>query len=331
MSQLNVALVGCGFMGRMHATVYGQLSDVKVTQCLSNHGKSSVDLAAKLGAQAVATYDEILRDTSIDVVDICLPTDLHADFAIKALKSGKHVLCEKPMAIDLDSADKMIAASRDSGKTLMVAQCIRFWPEYVRLREMIQDKRYGTLKSLQMTRFGAFPAWSADGWIGLAPRSGGAALDMHIHDTDYVVSVFGKPQDVSSRGTIDSRGPSHIFTLLTYPTHVVQTEGGWDLPSCTPFRMSFRAVFEQALVMFDGGPLTVYRDGEQPEPITDLPKMSAGDQGGNISDLGGYYFEMEYFYSCLKSGKPVTQSTPESSREALEITLTEIARMGAQL
>lgn len=329
-STIRIALVGTGFMGRMHAQVYRQIGGCAVTHVLSLKGQTAEELAGKLGAEVAPDFDSILANPDIDVVDICLPTDLHAPFSIRALQAGKHVLCEKPMAIDLDSADQMLAARDASGKTLMIAQCIRFWPEYVRLREIVQDGRLGNLRSLQLTRFGAFPTWSSEGWIGMEPRSGGAALDMHIHDTDFVVDLLGEPDEVISRGSVDERGVSRVFTLMRCGRTTVQLEGGWDLPSSAPFRMSFRAVFDQGLVMFDGGPLTIYRDGQAPEPVTDLPRMSAGDVGGNLSDLGGYFFEIDYFLRCIREGKPVDASSPESSRQALAVALNEIGQVHHQ-
>ncbi len=311
-------------MGRMHAQVYKLLPDVKLVSTFSKYGASAVLVAAVHSARVADSYDDILQDPDVDVVDICLPTDLHAEFTVKALTAGKHVLCEKPMAIDAASADQMLSAATKSGKTLMIAQCIRFWPEYKRLREIVHAGSLGQLRSLQMTRFGAFPTWSSDGWIGLEPRAGGAALDMHIHDTDFVVDLLGRPDEIVSRGCQDERGLSRIFTLMTFGKTIVQLEGGWDLPADAPFRMSLRAVFDRGLVMFDQGPMTIYEDGAEPVIVNDLPVMSAGEQGGNISDLGGYFFELEYFYRCLREGQAVDLATPESSRLSLEIALSEI-------
>ena len=127
-----------------------------------------------------------------------------------------------------------------------------------------------------------------------------------------------------SNGTVDSRGPSHVFTTMQFGPTIVQAEGGWNLPSNAPFKMSFRAVFERGLINFDAGPLTVYEEGKD-AVIPEMAKMAADGVGGNISDLGGYYFELEYFYDCLSKGVPPDRATPESSRESLRVALEEIA------
>ena len=328
MKPVKVALVGCGFMGRMHAQVYGILSNVNLKICFSKHGESAKSVAHSSGAVAADTFEAILADDEITVVDICLPTDLHAEFAIRAMEAGKHVICEKPMAIDLASANRMLAASKSTGKQLMIAQCIRFWPEYNRLKQICVGGSLGVLTSLQLTRFGAFPAWSSEGWIGLEARSGGCALDMHIHDVDFACDLLGKPGEMQAMGVRDERGVSHIFSIARFGDTLVQMEGGWDLPASAPFRMSFRAVFENGLVLFDQGPLTIYSSSEPPLVVSDLPSMPTAETGGNISDLGGYFYELEYFYECLEQGIPLTRATPESSRDSLAVALMSIHKVG---
>ncbi|MGV3614700.1 MAG: Gfo/Idh/MocA family protein [Fimbriimonas sp.] len=322
MSDFRVALVGAGFMGRMHSEVYGALDAVDlVVVCDKDLAK-----AESLGApRATADYADVLADPSIDVVDICLPTDLHADFAVRALEAGKHVVCEKPMALRTEDADRMIAAATASGKRLMIAHCIRFWPEYTILEKLVLDGTLGKLLSLNLTRYGAFPTWSSDNWLADESRAGGGALDMHIHDTDYALYLLGKPDRAVSHGSADARGVSHMFTTMTFGETVVQLEGGWNLPSNAPFKMAFRAVFERGAAIWDAGPLTIYEEGKDPV-VPEVPKMEATG-GGNISDLGGYYFELKYFYDRLKSGEPLDRITPESSRLSLAATLEEIRQV----
>ncbi len=320
MSNPRVALVGAGFMGRMHGEVYGALQGVDLVHVVDKDPAA----AASVATAHRATTSTSLPDLSdIDVVDICLPTDLHADFTVQALEAGKHVICEKPMAISLAQADRMIAAAEASGTRLMIAHCIRFWPEYAELQRLVNSGSLGKLLSLSLTRYTAFPAWASDGWTSDENRAGGAALDLHIHDTDYALHLMGrKPDRMVSFGNRDSRGLSHVTTTMTYGDTVIHTEGSWNLPQGSPFKMAFRATFEEGIALMDGAPLTIYT----PDGVTvpEMPKMAAGATGGNISDLGGYFYELEYFYKCLASGEPLTRITPESSRKSLEVALQEI-------
>lgn len=318
-----VAILGCGFMGRMHGVVYGQLPEAEVVLCISKDQASAQAVAAPHRAEATTDQEAVFSRDDIDVVDICLPTFLHAPAAIRAMESGKDVLCEKPMAISVGDADRMLDAMNATGRRLMIAQCIRFWPEYEFLTELVHSGRLGNLRSLQLTRFGAFPAWSTENWLADERKSGGNAMDMHIHDTDYAVYLLGSPSEIVSRGTVDEKGVSRIFSLMKCGTTQVQIESGWDMPASAPFKMAFRAVFDRGAALWDGGPLTVHEEGKEPFSPK-LESMSAGAQGGNISDLGGYYFEMKYFYDCLAKGLPFEKSSPESSREALAVNVREI-------
>jgi predicted dehydrogenase len=320
---IKVGLVGAGFMGRMHASVYSVLSGARIVAVADERPGPLKELAEQTGGAPYASLDELLSRADVDAIDICLPTHLHAPMAVKALDAGKHTLCEKPMAVTLAQADEMIAASKRGGVRLMVAHCIRFWPEYQILRDIVNGGSLGALKSLNLTRVSATPTWASNNWLMDEELSGSAALDLHIHDTDYALFLLGQPDQVIARGTVQGRALSHISAMMRFGSVVVSLEGGWDFPASFPFKMAFRAVFERGAVAMDGGPLTVYETGKDPvQPEITSMKASAG---GNISDLGGYYNEIDYFVGCIASGKPLELATAESSRASLEVALREIA------
>lgn len=319
---LRVGIVGCGFMGRMHGNVYGMLDDAELVACVDHRPQRGSDYAGEFGVKLYADLAGMLAEEQVDIVDVCLPTYRHAEATIQACEAGKHVVCEKPMARSLEEADAMAAAAKKAGVKLMIAHCIRFWPEYALLKDAVVDGRYGKLLSLNLTRYGEFPTWSSDNWLADESKSGGGVLDMHIHDTDYALYLLGKPDEVVSFGSVDQRGASHAFTTMRFGGTVAHLEGGWNLPPGSPFRMAFRAVFEKALMIWDGAPMTVYLDTKD-SFVPEFPKMSAAG-GGNISDLGGYYVELAYFVDCVKNDRPIETVTPESSRESLRVCLAEI-------
>lgn len=320
---LKVGLVGCGFMGRMHATVYGALEGVELVAIADRRAEVSDAFAAQWGAKGHPDLASMLQTEAIDYVDICLPTHQHAEASLAAIAAGKHVFCEKPMARSVEEADRMIAAAQAARVRLMIGHCIRFWPEYEIVHRLVAEGTLGALTSINLTRYGAFPSWSSENWLADEALSGGAALDMHIHDTDYALHVLGKPASMTSHGTVDTRGVSQIFTTMSYANVIAHLEGGWNLPASAPFKMAIRAIFERGAAIMDGGPLTIYEDGKDPvEP--EVPKMSAAGAGGNLSDLGGYYAELKYFTDCLASGAPMDRCTPESSRQSLAVALEEI-------
>jgi len=319
-----VAIVGCGFMGRMHANVYGLLDNAQLVAFVDRKQEKREAFSSEFGAPAYETIHELLENhPDLDAIDICLPTYEHKDATVAAAAAKKNVFCEKPMALSLGEADSMIQACEKAGVRLMIGHCIRFWPEYALLKKLTDEGALGKLLSINLTRYGEFPFWSTDNWLADESKAGGGALDMHIHDTDYVHFLLGKPSSVSSWGTIDHRGTSQIFSNMTFPGGAIaHLEGGWNLPSHTPFKMAFRAIFERGAAIMDGGPLTIFEDGKSPV-VPEFPKMEAAG-GGNISDLGGYYHELKYFVDRLESGAPFEITTPESSRQSLETALEEI-------
>lgn len=324
-----VGLVGCGFMGKMHASVYKLLDGVETTVCMDRNSSRANQFSESFGVPTCESLEAMLSDNSLHIVDICLPTYLHAEFSISALDAGKDVICEKPMALNLKDADMMLEAAERNGKYLMIGHCIRFWPEYVYLEDLVKSKKFGELLSLNLTRYGEFPHWSSDNWMEDPMKSGGGVLDMHIHDSDFALHLLGEPISVCSWGTIDSRGPSHAFTTLEYPKTIVHVEGGWNLPPHTPFCMSFRAIFEHGALIFERGVLTAYE--QNGEPFSPEFESLKAEGGGNISDLGGYYHELKYFVDCVRDRKPPQVATAQSSRASLALVLEEIAQIRARM
>ena len=325
-----VGIVGCGFMGRMHANVYSLLDNAQLVALVDRNPEKREKYAADFSVPAYETMHEMFeKNPDLDVVDICLPTYEHKDAVLMVAAAKKHVFCEKPMAMSTDEADEMIDVCRRAGVRMMIGHCIRFWPEYVLLKKLVDEKSLGSLLSVNLTRYGEFPTWSTDNWLADESKAGGGVLDMHIHDTDYAHFLLGTPKSVDSWGTVDTRGPSQVFTTMQFPDGAVaHLEGGWNLPNHTPFKMAFRAIFERGAAIMDAGPLTVYEDGKPPV-VPEFPRMEAAG-GGNISDLGGYYHELKYFVDKLESGEEFEVSTPESSRQALATTLEEIRQLKAK-
>lgn len=310
-------------MGRMHASVYRLLPDAELVAVVDRDPEKASMFGQEFGVPSFTDYAACPVDH--DAVDVCLPTHLHASATIEAAQSGKHVVCEKPMALTLPDADAMIEACSKAGVQLLVGHCIRFWPEYAHLKDLVDGGTLGRLLSLTLVRFGEFPHWSSENWLADESKSGGGVLDMHIHDTDFALYLLGTPLEVAAYGVVDDRGPSYAYTTLRYPGTVVLSEGGWNLPTHTPFKMAFRAVFERGAAIMDGGPLTVYRPGQEPE-VVEFEQIEA-EGGGNISSLGGYFVELKEFMDCLATGRRCTTVTPESSRQSLATVLEEIRQI----
>ena len=328
---IRVGIVGLGMMGTTHFRGYGQIEGAEVVAVCDVSGrKLSGDWAEAAGnidtgaaavqdLSALKTYDdfaEFVADGDIDLVDLCVPTFQHADMAVEALEAGKHVFCEKPMARTSALAQKMLDVAEKSDRLLAVGHVLRFWPEYLVLKEMIDSRTYGAVKRAVFTRLSPRPLWSWDNWILDEGRSGGAPLDLHIHDADTVQWFFGRPERVSAVGTEEESAMGHIVATYHYTDGpAVVAEGGWDYPQTFPFRMAASLVFEKAAVEFTtlaSPTLTVYEDGAD-EPVH--PDVPAHD---------GYTEELRYFVGCVAAGKKPERIDPAHAVAAIAIIEAEM-------
>lgn len=321
---INVGILGLGFMGKMHYNTYAKIPGVKVAAIADKDpAKTSGDWSsiggnigdgkgAKEDLSGINTYDSIkglLKDDSLDVIDICLPTDLHAKATIQALKAGKHVFCEKPMARTTKECEKVVEAARKAKGYVMFGHCIRMWPEYDVAIDMIKKKKYGPVRAAFFRRVSPPPVWASENWLLTPRRSGAALLDLHIHDVDYALRAFGKPARVtalSAKGA--SNGDDQVFAIWNYKNGpIVEFEGAWAYPGPYPFNMEFTIRCAKATIQWNmgsGKPLTVYTEtGKEITPKT--------------KDTDGYYEELKYFTDCIKKGKKPDIITAPSSRDAV--------------
>jgi predicted dehydrogenase len=327
--KIRVAITGFGFMGQMHARVYQALPDVEIVGIIDTFAVKTKVTELGLEVVVAPSLEDFAKSVPFDVLDICLPTDLHAETIIQGARLGKHIFCEKPLALEVADAERALAEVEKAGVFLQVGQCIRFWPEYQALEKFVKSGQGGKLRSLALQRRAGRPGYSRDSWLHQASRSKGAALDLHIHDTDYVLHLLGRPKGVHSIGCREDGAWCHIFTQFLFDDIAVTAEGGWDLPAQWGFQMSFQAIFENAVVDFDSlaSPslhLTLGDGKREPLPVEKPVVPSASGAGGNISDLGGYYNELAYFIGQLRQDKKPEIATGRQALESLRTVLAEI-------
>jgi predicted dehydrogenase len=324
-----VAIVGFGFMGRMH---YGNWKKVKGAKVVALCDKDTSQFTAPVqggnlkGADASIDFgealiyddfDRMLREAKPDVISLTLPTPLHVPLTIKALQAGVSVLCEKPMALDAAACGKMIEAAKKApaGTRLMIAQCLRFWPSYVLLKRLVDSQKYGKVIAASFRRFSAPPGWQkGKSWFADESKSGGMALDLHIHDTDIVNYLFGMPRAVTSTAAYAKDGSmQYISTLYDVGGAAVTAEGSWAMTTTLGFEASYFVTFEKAVVVLDGKrekPLCIYP--AKGEPI--VPKLAEGD---------GYKYEIDWFMDVLCGKDVACVTTPEQSRDSVRIVDAE--------
>lgn len=332
---IKVGLIGAGFMGRTHAQCYAALPNAELVAVADVRKENAKEVAKETGAKAFPNADALIANADVDMVDICLPTFLHAEYTIKAAQKGLHILCEKPIALNVKEAEAMLRAADKAKVKFMVAQVIRFWPEYMVLRDWIKTKKLGKLISLNCTRVSPRPTWGWQNWLNKAAKSGSALVDLHIHDVDFIRYILGDPIEVDAYGTQSKGGWEHIFAVYTYPKKVsASAEGGWNFPASYPFKMAFSAVFAKGAIEFDSrcAQLAVYpEDGEPLYPEIPTIDLDTGDRGGNLSDIAGYFNEIQYFVNCLEKNEHPKIVTAVDARDSLALAMKELKIAEAHL
>ena len=335
---IRIAVVGLGFMGKTHLGIYNSLPNVEISalcdKLVDRVNLKSLDAGGNIESSAGSVdfssvakftdFDEMLKKGGFDAVDITLPTDIHVEFAVKALKAGYHVFVEKPLALDYESAMKVATAAEECGKICSVGQCLRFWPAYTEVKKIIDSREFGSILHAELGRYSPPPSWATEGWLSNPVRSGNASLDLHIHDVDMIMFLFGKPQSVCSVGVPDEVGSfSHISTVYKFLNLSVISSGGWGLATCYPFNMRALYIFEKGTIDMDFSrdhPVMVYPEGGSARPLS-LPE---GD---------GYLHELTDFIGRCESGVPSDKNSPAIAAESVRLTHLEIssAREGREM
>ena len=272
MKPVKVAIVGFGGIARAHNVGYSNLAKEGepielVAVCDINPAKFESMLKINLDAGSVSlpenihTYtdvDEMLANEDFDVADICLPTYLHCEYAVKCLRAGKHVLSEKPMALSTEQCDEMIKVAKEMNRKLMIGQCLRFCSAYLYLKDCVDSGRYGALRTLFMERLSAQPRWGFEHWFEDTERCGGCILDMHIHDVDMARFLLGEPKAVSTVALDGDVRWQIENTRLYYDGPLVVINGSWGESATSKFTAGYRASFEKATLISNGSKVTVY-------------------------------------------------------------------------
>lgn len=333
---VRVGVVGIGFMGKTHVDIHLKNGKAQlVAFCDQDPKKAAGDWAGgggNLGDAFGKAFDpkslrshktpqDLFNDPNVDLVDICLPTYLHAKHTVDALAAGKHVLCEKPLSTDMKEAQAVVNAAKKAKGFLMVAQCMRFWPEWEWLKEAVKSKRYGKVHSAVFRRFASTPTWTWENWILQPKKSGSALFDLHIHDSDYIRYVFGEPKAVFSTGNggkATKGGIDHIVTQYLYPNKslLVTAEGGWNADPTYGFTMRYTVVFENATADFDLG-----REGK----VLLLHKKGAKEaETVACRASNGWADEIDYYLDCIASGKRPAITTPADAAKSVALCQAEL-------
>ena len=309
---LKIGLVGVGGISHSHIDAWEKMEDAQLIAMCDIRPERMEKFPEK---HRYTDFDEMLANEEFDIIDICLPTYLHADFAVKAMEKGINVITEKPISLKEEDIDRVYKTAEKNNVKFMVAQVLRFWPEYELLKEIFDTKKYGKLLSGTMTRLGCYPRWSWDGWMMDEKRSGLVPFDLHIHDLDFMVYAFGMPKVAHQ---YRSKLPDQDFISISYDfgDFQINSEASWYATSY-PFTAEFRFQFEDAVVANENGKMLIHlRDDKK----IDLSEDAEGETGDiNLPKSNAYANEIRYFADCVINNTPVEKVQPEELRCVLNI------------
>ena len=273
-------------MGMVHYLAYQKLEGVQVTAICEalperrkgdwtsikgNFGPQGTQMDLT-GVQTYAGAEELHADPNVDLIDICLPPNMHAPMTVAALKSGKHVFSEKPIALSLTDADAMIAAADANKKLFMVGHVLPFFPAYAFVYEAVCTNKYGKLLGGHFDRVISDPVWLS-GFYNMS-TIGGPLLDLHIHDAHFIRLLFGMPKQVQSIGRLRGEVPEYFSTQFVFndPNLVVTSTSGCIFQQGRPFMARSEVHFEKATLVLDGAGTTILTEDGKALPAK-LPAL----------------------------------------------------------
>lgn len=312
---MRIGIIGAGVMGSTHAESYQFIPDAELVAIWGMEKEQTQRLARRFGAKACETAEEIIDDPEIEVVDICVPTPFHKEYVLNAASTSKNIICEKPLARNLDDGKEIIQACKSAGVKLMVGHVVRFFPEYQLAKKIIDEGRIGKPGIARTSRAGSFPYGYQD-WYADPQKSGGPILDLIIHDFDYLRWCFGEVERVYAK-SLTPRGLDHLdYALVTLRFKngmMAHVEGSWAYPPGT-FFTRLEVSGDGGLLEYDSRKvcplrIAVKQEGEKKLSVT-LPESPLEESP--------YTAELRHFIKYFK-GEVDPMLTPEDALKALEI------------
>ena len=315
---VKIGLVGTGEIGQVHAQAHAATEGTELCLAALVQPEAEQRFSEQYAARLYPSFDALLEDATVDAVDICLPNDLHRQFAVRALQAGKHVLCEKPIALTLDDADAMLDAARRADRFLMIGHVLRFWPEYRTAKEALDAGTVGQPLAISARRMVSLLAGTQGdrGWRHDPRRSGGAVLDMQIHDLDAFCWFFSaRPHTVFSRGLRSPDGAlSHVFTHLEFPGGRQAFVEASFMMRGNPIDIFFRVLGTERSIEYTFNPAAfALHDIDTQKPVTVGPSLvlyqwKEPPQSLYVPATDSFPLafrdEVGYFAECIRTGQP---------------------------
>lgn len=323
---MKVAVIGCGIMGKTHASAYNQLPDAELVGMCDFVEEVARKEAEHFSTTPYFSLEDMVKEAKPEVISICLPTHLHKEFVLKAADLGVHVICEKPIAPTLEEAREMIDYCEAKGVRLFVAHVVRFFPSYKNISSKVRAGAVGDLGVIHTKRIGSHPG-STKPWYKDLSKSGGVIMDLMIHDLDYVRSIAGEVKTVYALNRSTDDVDYSLVTLRFDNGAIANLEAFWGYPGA--FTTAVEVSGKKGVVRFNSADTATVRITKAADP-----ESGAAGVAKELSPTlhNPYYYELEHFLSCIASGEPASV-TAEDGYEAVRLSLAalESLRTGAAI
>ncbi len=324
---LKAGIIGFGGIAKAHRSAYANLEKRGVARLVcacdidpeAFHRTVTINLESGPSVMEEHLHfytelEEMLAQEKLDFLDLCVPTYLHKELAVKLLGRGYHVICEKPMALTHADCEEMLRASEESGRELMIGQCLRFFPAYDYAKEAVETERFGGVLGAFFKRLSVPPTWGYDNWFLDPERSGGCITDLHIHDVDMIRYLFGEPRAVSCRASTSVCRYDTVHSSFFYGKVPVTAIGDWSLVGVR-FEAGYRIDFEKATLISNSSSVTVY------------PKDGGESYMPPLEKINGYEGELAYFCDVIEKRTANVKNPAQSAARTLR--LIELLRESA--
>ena len=328
MSKLNIAIVGCGWAGERHVRAFQELSDrANVSALVDNDEPFLEDKASEWGiSERYTDYHAVLSRDDVDAISICLPHNIHAEVAIESARAGKHILCEKPMAVTIEEADAMIQAAEENGVKLMVAESARFQDINRKIKALIDEGYIGNPILLRQVFMPSHPsktgyvypgrrAWISDKEIA----GGGQWMVNGIHRVSVARLFFGEVESIYAAEYQTSDFNLNIEANVCATLKFVNGTLGEVI--FAPQTANF-GVFNETMLHGDSGAIVV--GGPDRNIHVYSEKVDAPDKHLSIevgsSEPDSFALEMEHFLDYVQKDAPCI-CDGVSERESLAVVV----------
>ncbi len=328
---MKIVIIGYGRIAANHIAAINRIDDVQIVGVCEHSEEKAAKASAELGCKGYYDAGEMLDELKPDAAVICVPTFSHEEYVTLCAKHGVAVLCEKPLTRTTGAAKRVIDAVKESGIIFMTAQVVRFWPGYVEIKNMIDNKELGDIYMIRFRRVTSRDDAVAK-WLNMPKLGGGAIHDMLVHDIDYLRYICGPFESGFANATKDETGCyNNVMANILCKNGVhAMAEASFTMQTGYPFSFSVSIIASEATLEYDYHAGIRIADTDEAESNMKIWRKGKGLEVIKVEEDDAFYRQMKYFTDCVKAKTYPTLITPDETYEVIHMVdaLHESAHSG---